>query len=116
LSGSAGGTLAPVRVAVLDRAGRLWSGVNVRLVLIRKAAAPHGRSQAVRVLQARTVDGVATFNGISIGRPGNYVLRAAIGRQRVDSDAFTVGPRPPAGRAVWQRPTGSFRPAPGIRR
>ncbi len=82
--------LGPLRVAVLDRFGQLYSGLTVRVSLVRMGT--HSRGHFVRgsVLHARTVNGVATFDHLAISAPGRYVLRAVIGRQRAFSQVFEV--------------------------
>ncbi len=83
--------LTPVRIAVLDRSGYLWSGLTVRLTLVRVGIRSRGHFVRGSLLRARTVNGVATFNHLAISAPGQYMLRAAVGRQRVDSEVFVIG-------------------------
>jgi hypothetical protein len=88
----AAGIQAPVKIAVLDRSGYLWSGLPVRLTLIRIGV--RSRRQIVRgiLLRAKTVNGVATFNHLVIRAPGRYELRAVVGERQVYSEVFEVGP------------------------
>jgi hypothetical protein len=82
--------LAPVQVEVRDRLGNLVSGVAVSLSLV-----PRGASQPVdfgpgSVVQATTVDGVATFDRLAVSRRGRYRLVANLGGIEVSSSAFRV--------------------------
>ena len=85
------GIQEPVRVAVLDRSGQLWSDLTVRVTLIR--IDDRSRKHVVRgsLLQAKTVDGVATFNHLVIKKPGRYELHVEVGEQHVYSEVFDVG-------------------------
>ena len=85
------GIQEPVRVAVLDRSGQLWSGVTVRVTLIR--IDDRSRRHIVRgsSLHAKTVDGVATFNYLVIKEPGRYELHVEVGQRHVNSEFFNVG-------------------------
>ncbi len=91
VSTSAGSLLAPLRIAVFDRSGDLWSGLTVRLTLIRVDPRTRGHFDRGSVLHAKTVNGVATFNKLAISAPGRYMVRAELGRQRVDSEVFDIG-------------------------
>lgn len=86
-----GSIVGPVRIAVLDHSGNLWSGLNVRVTLIRVGVAARGHYVVGKVLHAKTVHGVASFNHLVIHVPGRYVLRARVGRQVVYSRAFDIG-------------------------
>ena len=70
VSGSACSTLAPVLVEVFDRSGVLWSGLDVRLTLIRLGKESRGHLVRGSVVQAKTVGGVATFRRLIISAPG----------------------------------------------
>jgi hypothetical protein len=94
-SGSAGSTLAPVLVAVFDRSGAPWNGLNVRLTLIRVGKRSRGHLVRGSVVHAKTAGGVATFRRLTISAPGRHVLRATLGRQHADSAAFDIGPALP---------------------
>jgi hypothetical protein len=92
VSGSAGRVLAPVLVEVFDRSGELVKGLDVRLTLIRVGKGPRGHLVRGSVVHAKTVAGVATFRRLRIRKPGEYVLRAGVGRQHADSAAFDIAP------------------------
>ena len=95
VSGSAYSVLAPVLVEVFDRAGVLWSGLDVHLTLIRLGKESRGHLVRGSVVQAKTVGGVATFRRLILSAPGPYVLRATLGRQHVDSAVFNIDPPVP---------------------
>jgi hypothetical protein len=88
-SSASGSILAAVRIAVRDRSGDLWSGLTVRLTLIRLEA--RGHVVISRMFHAKTMSGVATFSRLAIRVPGRYVLRAEVGRQHVNSEVFDIG-------------------------
>jgi hypothetical protein len=90
-SSAPGSILVPVRISVLDRSGVLWSGLTVRLTLIRIGNRARGHLVVAKVWQSKTVNGVATFNRLAIRVPGRYVLRAEVGRQHVNSEVFDFG-------------------------
>ena len=94
-SGSAGSALAPVLVAVFDRSGVPWSGLTVRLTLIRIGKGSRGHFVRGSVLHAKAKAGVATFSRLTISAPGRYVLRARLGHQHADSAVFDIGPAMP---------------------
>ena len=81
--------LAPVTIAVFDRFGDPWSGVNVHLVLI-PIGGSKGHFTRGSVIHATTINGVATFSNLAISAPGRYVLRAELGRQRVKSHPLVI--------------------------
>lgn len=85
------GIQEPVRIAVLDRSGQLWSGLTVRVTLIR--IDNRSRKHIVRgtLLQAKTVNGVATFNDLVIKKPGRYELHVEVGQRHINSKIFDVG-------------------------
>jgi hypothetical protein len=91
ISNAPGSILAPVRVAVLDRSGNLWSGLTVRLTLIRVGVVDRGNYLLGRVWHEKTVNGVATFSRLEVHVPGRYVLRAVVGRQHAYSEVFEIG-------------------------
>ena len=91
ISTAPGSILEPVRVAVLDRSGHLWSGLTVRLTLIRIGGSVGRTTCSAGSVHAKTVNGVATFNHLVISAPGRYVLRAVVGRQHVYSRVFEIG-------------------------
>ncbi|MFO0888568.1 MAG: hypothetical protein U0790_05400 [Isosphaeraceae bacterium] len=97
-----GNPLPPVTVAVFDRFGQLWSGVGVNVTLIPLGGA-RGRLVRGSVLNATTINGVATFSQLAITAPGRYVLRVQIGRRRVISDPFEIVPGQATGRARFSR-------------
>jgi hypothetical protein len=92
VSGSAGSNVGPVLVEVFDRSGRLWSGLDVSLTLIRVGRGSRGHLVRGSVVHAKTIGGVATFRRLKISAPGRYVLRVRVGRQHVDSAPFDIGP------------------------
>lgn len=93
--GTAGKTLAPVLVAAIDRSGSLVRGRTFHAFLIR--IGPGSRRRFVRgsLMRARTINGVASFNRLTVRAPGRYVLRVRLGHLRVASAAFDIGPAPP---------------------
>ncbi len=58
--------LQPIRVAVLDQRDLPSSGQIVHLTLIRIGARSRGHFVRGSVLQAKTVDGLATFDHLAI--------------------------------------------------
>jgi uncharacterized repeat protein (TIGR01451 family) len=73
------GFLPPVRVAVADQFGNLVSGVTVKLGLVPVLLlGPAGTFIPGSVLQAVTVNGVATFSHVGITGRGGYRLSATV--------------------------------------
>jgi hypothetical protein len=80
-----------VSVSVEDSSGNVTtsSDSTVRLTIVGR-----GRFGGDgHTMTATAVDGVASFNDITLDKAGNYTLEASIGhRHRVMSDRFTVSP------------------------
>jgi hypothetical protein len=85
-----GGIQEPVRIAVIDKNGYGWSGLTVRATLIRIGRGSR-RHVVRRLLPAKTVKGVATFNHLLIKAPGEYELRAVVGEKDAFSEVFEIG-------------------------
>jgi hypothetical protein len=86
----AGGLLSPLWVLVVDALGRPVSGTLVRLSLVPVAAPPGAAFTPRSVVQAVTVNGVATFDRVAITLPGRYKLLAEVGGTSISSDPFNV--------------------------
>ena len=91
IGSSAGGIMQPVRVAVQDANGALVATANdnVTLTLGNPAGATLGGT-----LSVVAVNGVATFNNLTVSAAGSgYTLQAdATNRTQAISSAFTVAP------------------------
>jgi hypothetical protein len=87
---------------VFDRFGNPWSGVNVRVVLVPIGGAK-GHFTRGSVIHAKTINGVATFSKLAISAPGDYVLRAVLGRQHVKSHPFNIAAQAASGHALFGR-------------
>jgi hypothetical protein len=85
------GTSFSVSVSVENSSG---SVVTSNDSTIRLTVQGHGRfSGDGRTMTATAVDGVATFNDLTLDKAGTYTLEASIGhRHRVMSDSFVVSP------------------------
>jgi hypothetical protein len=73
-NGIAGQAISPVAVQVKDQYGNLVDGSNVTLAVSSGPSATLGGS-----LTASTVDGVATFNNLTLDRAGTFALAATDG-------------------------------------
>jgi hypothetical protein len=91
VGGSARSPLAPVLVDVFNRFGVSWRGLNVSVILIRVGKGPHGHLVRGSVVHAKATNGIAIFRRLIISAPGQYILRARVGRQHVDSPVFDIG-------------------------
>ena len=96
-----GGIMGPVLVAVQDKFGNPWSGLTVHMTLIRIGASSRGHFVRGSVLQAKTVDGVATFDHLAIRRQAsmNCVPRSAASISVPKSSTLF-----PANRTDWPEP------------
>jgi adhesin/invasin len=94
------GALAPVTVAVED-ANNLVVTTDNSFVTI----AVNFGATTLQTLSAQAVNGVATFNGLSIGSSKSYTLEATDGSLTpAQSDGFTVAPGPVASLSFQQQP------------
>ncbi len=84
------GRLGPISIAVLDKFGRRWSRLTVRVTLIRIGARSRGHFVRGSVLRAKTVNGIATFRRLAISAPGKYQLRVEVGGKRLRSQVFVI--------------------------
>ncbi|MBU8898627.1 S8 family serine peptidase [Corallococcus sp. M34] len=92
----AGATLSTLEVEVLDGSGQRVTEGTVHVTLALGANAAQG--QLLGTLEVDSVNGVATFKGVSLRKAGTgYTLVAsASGVSSVTSAAFTVAPAAPA--------------------
>src|SRR5439155_24510137 len=92
----AGQPLGPVRVAVVDSAGRPVAGAD-SLVTVALGASPSGDAKLSGTDTAHAVNGVARFATLSIDKPGTgYTLTATVaGLPSKESPSFNVTPLPP---------------------
>jgi hypothetical protein len=80
--------LPPLQVLVLDQSGNRLSGVVVRLALWPITTVGPAGCSAGSVVQATTVNGVATFSRVAIATRGRYKLLIGVGVADVLSNPF----------------------------
>ncbi len=85
------GWLAPIRVLVLDQFGKPLNGVTVQIGLVSLLRQPPGGFSPGSMLQATTVNGVATFSRVAVNLRGRYRLSAGAGAVSLFSGPFSVG-------------------------
>lgn len=103
-NGTACGSLGAIQVEILDQFGnRAASNANVTLAI---GSNPGGGTLGGTTTVA-AVNGLATFNGLTLNRAGvGYTLRATSGGLQADeSNGFTIDPGAPALLSYLQQPT-----------
>jgi hypothetical protein len=91
---NAGQIMSVVQVLASDSVGNIASRFTG---VIRVSLASNSTGAGLRgTTAARAFNGVATFNGLSVDRPGTYRLQAsASGAGAITSDPFTITPVTP---------------------
>jgi hypothetical protein len=104
-STSAGQSLGPIIVDVEDQNGNVLASANSD-VTVRVSSGPSSVLNGTVTVQA--IDGVATFNGLTLDIAGAYTLQAtdsSSGATAVTSDGFTVTPAAAAKLVFIQQPS-----------
>jgi hypothetical protein len=85
------GWIRPFLLLVFDKYGNPLSGVTVQLSPVLPLGLPPAGFSPGSVLQATTVDGVATFGRVALYSRGLYRLTVRVGGQNLLSDRFVIG-------------------------
>lgn len=84
---TAGGTLDPIVVHVLDALGNLATN-STACVTLKLTGGKFANGASTVTVQV--VDGIATFSGLSINNAGSYTLTASLGSASTSTSNLTV--------------------------